>query len=799
MANTVTLLNYANTFGDWVVATNALAAENNEIAANNYTKTGGTFTINSPGTGLQVANNAIVQGVLTVAGVGSAATVQNTLTVQGQILATNTTGVGLVVSNTANIANVNITGSGTGLYVANNTLLGGTLRVTGATALTGTLTSSGTANMASVVANSYITAPTSYAEQSYTNLLVANNSISAAYGDVVNSFYGSNLFANTAVQTPTLIVTDTANVRSLSANVAINTSTLYVSTIANVATLFANGAITGETGSFKDLTVSGNFIINGDTIYDSDTFNLKGGSPITGTDTAVFGVNRQSGLPNFTPNAAIQFSNATGEWSIRNITGADANTYSNIVTERYTANVTHAGLVQLSNSNTSSSITQALSLAGANTLSQYITATAAGANTVLVANVATINSSITANVANLYSSITSNVATINSSITSNVSTLRSEESSNSVANFAHANGAYNLANTSVQYVTGTTGKITVTGNTSSRIIDLANTTAIPGSYGSGTTTPVFTVDAQGRITSVTSVTITGGSAGIGATTYERTAFTATAGQTTFTVDYIVGYIQVYLNGVLLPTADYTATNGTSVVLAVGAYAGDTVETFAFDVSNVLSIAGGSSGTVLYQSAANTTSNTDVGTSGYLLTSAGTGKPTWTAQNALTLQSSQVTTALGFTPYNSTNPSGYITATPNASTQVTSLGVGTAASGTTGEIRATNNITGYYSSDKKFKENVRDIPDALTTVNEIGGKLFDWTDDYLESKGGQDGYFNVKHDFGVIAQDVQKVFPIAVRTREDGTLAVDYEKLSALAFAAIVELTKKVEELEGKIK
>jgi hypothetical protein len=129
-------------------------------------------------------------------------------------------------------------------------------------------------------------------------------------------------------------------------------------------------------------------------------------------------------------------------------------------------------------------------------------------------------------------------------------------------------------------------------------------------------------------------------------------------------------------------------------------------------------------------------------------------------------------------------------------QFNSVGVGTAASATAGEVRATNNITAYYSSDRKLKENVRDIPNALATVNSIGGKLFDWTDSYIESKGGADGYFVQKADFGVIAQDVQAVFPVAVRTREDGTLAVDYEKLGVLAFAALVELTKRVEALEN---
>ena len=131
------------------------------------------------------------------------------------------------------------------------------------------------------------------------------------------------------------------------------------------------------------------------------------------------------------------------------------------------------------------------------------------------------------------------------------------------------------------------------------------------------------------------------------------------------------------------------------------------------------------------------------------------------------------------------------------TQITSLGVGTAPSGTTGEIRATNNVTAYYSSDRKFKENVVPVANALDKVQAIGTKTFDWTDEYIASKGGEDGYFVQKSDFGVIAQDVQAVFPEAVRSREDGSLAVDYEKLGTLAFQAIIELTERVKALEVK--
>ena len=62
---------------------------------------------------------------------------------------------------------------------------------------------------------------------------------------------------------------------------------------------------------------------------------------------------------------------------------------------------------------------------------------------------------------------------------------------------------------------------------------------------------------------------------------------ATAGQTTFTATYTVGYVQVYVNGVLLNASDYTATSGTAIVLAAAAAAGDIVD--------VISLAGTANG------------------------------------------------------------------------------------------------------------------------------------------------------------------------------------------------------------
>jgi len=127
-------------------------------------------------------------------------------------------------------------------------------------------------------------------------------------------------------------------------------------------------------------------------------------------------------------------------------------------------------------------------------------------------------------------------------------------------------------------------------------------------------------------------------------------------------------------------------------------------------------------------------------------------------------------------------------------EVDSLGVNTNAPAANGDIRATGDILSNFSSDIRNKENIKDITDALNIVESIGGKTFDWSNEYINRKGGEDEYFLQKQDFGVIAQDVQKVFPLAVRERENGELAVDYVKLCSLAFAAIKELNKKVDSL-----
>ncbi len=62
----------------------------------------------------------------------------------------------------------------------------------------------------------------------------------------------------------------------------------------------------------------------------------------------------------------------------------------------------------------------------------------------------------------------------------------------------------------------------------------------------------------------------------------RQTFTASAGQTTFSFAYTVGFLDVYVNGIKLTDAEFTATNGASTVLAVGCFVGDIVELVAYN-------------------------------------------------------------------------------------------------------------------------------------------------------------------------------------------------------------------------
>ena len=169
---------------------------------------------------------------------------------------------------------------------------------------------------------------------------------------------------------------------------------------------------------------------------------------------------------------------------------------------------------------------------------------------------------------------------------------------------------------------------------------ISSTTALSGAV---TGTPSSTTYLRGdgtwatvtagvsQIIAGTNVTIspTGGTGAVtinatgSSNAYTRTSFTATASQTTFSVTYTVGYIEVFLNGVLLNGTDYTATNGTSIVLAVGASSGDIVETIAYSTNAIGTIAASNVTGVLAVANGGTGVSTSTGTGNVVLSTSPT--------------------------------------------------------------------------------------------------------------------------------------------------------------------------------
>ena len=112
----------------------------------------------------------------------------------------------------------------------------------------------------------------------------------------------------------------------------------------------------------------------------------------------------------------------------------------------------------------------------------------------------------------------------------------------------------------------------------------------------------------------------------------------------------------------------------------------------------------------------------------------------------------------------------------------------------GDLRSSGDVIAYYASDERLKDDIKPIEGALAKLLTLRGVEFEWNKN-------QDRYTGL--DVGVIAQDVETVFPSLVAENSDGYLGVKYEKLVGPIIAGIAELAdevrklkKEVEELKG---
>ena len=168
----------------------------------------------------------------------------------------------------------------------------------------------------------------------------------------------------------------------------------------------------------------------------------------------------------------------------------------------------------------------------------------------------------------------------------------------------------------------------------------------------------------------------------------------------------------------------------------------------------------------------------------------TSAPFYTAA----ITSSDVTGALGYTPYNSTNPSGYTTYSANPALH-------TYRNPTFNQVYA-NSLYSYgniyaYFSDERLKEFHGTIDDALSKVNKLNGYYF------TENETAKTlGFDNDAKQVGVSAQEVKNVLPEIIdsapinQKHNTDYMTVHYDKLVPLLIEAVKELTKEVEALKN---
>lgn len=182
----------------------------------------------------------------------------------------------------------------------------------------------------------------------------------------------------------------------------------------------------------------------------------------------------------------------------------------------------------------------------------------------------------------------------------------------------------------------------------------------------------------------------------------------------------------------------------------------------------------STGTVTFSGASSVLlgSNSNVkitgGTSGQYMVTDGAGNISW---SSITGSNNQV-------PY---FQSGILAGSSSLTYNGSTLAV-------TGAITSTGDITAYYTSDARLKTDLVRISNALDKVNALNGFTFNWNE-----LSGKD---QTVREAGVIAQEVQAVVPEVVVERDNGYLAVNYEKLVPLLIEAIKELKAEVEVLKA---
>jgi hypothetical protein len=589
------------------------------------------------------------------------------------------------------------------------------------------------------------------------------------------------------------------------ANVSINASSITLGTLANDRTTAAsaNGASTivlrDSTGSFTANTITA-------TTSNATTFNGTTGAftNVSGNGVALTAINA-SNIASGTIANARTTGNTANSASTLVLRDANGSFGANIITATFSGNGATLSAINASNISSGTIANARTTAASANGASTIVlrdsggsfdanlvnavslsgnAATVTGVNASNIASGTIANARTTAATANGASTIVLRGASgefaagaitgtsfsgDGSAITAiNASAITTGTLDNARTSATSANGASTIV---VRDANGSFAGNVITGTTFSG--SGASLTSIPnGALVNSSTTingTVIALGASGTVTSNTPNALTFNSAGSGA-----------ASGTTF-------------NGGTAQTISFNT---------IGAYAATNPSGFTTNTGTVTSVSGTGTVSGLSLSGTVTTSgNLTLGGTLSAVTSAvaSTGISVSGATGAVTFTNTGVTSAVAGTGVSVSGATGAVTFSigqavgTGSNVQFNSLGVGTAGSGTTGEIRATNNVTAFYS-DERLKTKTGNIENALDKVCQIETMLY-----HANETAVALGYDASIPEVGVTAQSVQKVQPeIVVPAPIDAKyLTVRYEKLVPLLIEAIKELKAEVDALKGK--
>lgn len=820
MANTVSILSYANTFGDWLVATNAIGKEHNDLVSNNWTKSTGTIYLNDSSLGLQVAAAAIFAGAFQVQGTGSTAYIQNNLRVDGTIQSTNTSNSIFTGGPITALGKVTSNATGLGLYIANNATIAGianaaNLFVTNSTttgnlqvqyaATTSTLQSNTTGNFGTslVVGTTISSGGQTYASAIQANT-TANIGTSLVVGTTMSSggaAWHSSVQANTTANIGTSAVIGTtlsagggAWVNALTSNTAANIGTaLLVGTTATVVgktytdALQANNGITttniSGTGTAFMNVVQANTSVNTrtlsvtgtgsfDTIIANTAFTSPaaagqlyslavgvGGMTVAGT----FTINGATvyNTPTFTLSALTPLSkdnNGSVNFTAYRVVGNSANTLT--VTQQIAANVANVANATLRFNNSNNY--WELANTSANTLG-YATSNGYFYRILtqeLIDNSGTQSTIASANIASAYLANVLNTAiqTANTFNQANTLTARLNAEANTGAALAAGKVYTDTANTSLKLYTD---NLVSTANSSLKsytdnTISTANT-----SLKSYTDNLVST--ANSSLKSYTDNSITNNAINPVTAAYARAntaanTFNGTTGQALPNAGVITFSSN---NGFVI--------SGTANTLYLNS--AQDLQTTASPTFAGLTL----SGKPTSPTPATNTSNTMIATTAFVQNQLNNGNVYQHTSNV-----SNFHVVVDDTITNATMYPVWVTTT-GANVALKTSTTNLYFNPSTGSVSATifNAL-----SDENRKQNILPIIDALSTVKQIEGVGFNWKD-------------NGKKSYGHIAQKLEEILPELVDTNSEGVKSVNYNGIIAFLVESIKEMDKRITELESK--